>query len=108
VALTNKKPVMSSSQLVHGLGNIFKVCFEQKPRGFQLESTEDLYSEKQTLLLYQDKWKKGTMPNSSHFGQYFALKLLSKGVPPASPKASASTLESTHYGFLFHISLFST
>lgn len=44
-----KKLWLSSSKVAHGLGNIFKVCFEQKPKSFQLEWTEDLYSEKQII-----------------------------------------------------------
>lgn len=45
-----KKLWLSSSQVVHGLGNIFKVRSEQKPTGFQLEWTEDIYSEKQIII----------------------------------------------------------
>lgn len=36
---------------MNDLGNIFKVWFEQKPTGFWLECTEDLYSRKQIICL---------------------------------------------------------
>lgn len=44
------------------------------------------------------------MSNPWHFGQYFALKLLSKGA--VCTRASTGSLESAYYGFLFQRSLF--